>query len=296
MQYMDHSFSTHLPSTADSQLPPASLPAAEDVYGGIIVEHGALPSDPKTFRCHLQVSLKVWRPMHSPPLPPPPFLPSQQVDLYSSWWSPVMMSCPRRQNRRWTSSGTGNTVTQDTVAQYRGLHLVFLTIQVRVELGCDLPLICLCDNHCFGNLAGKVWRDMGVKGVWLRLDLNQSPLVPEAIAEGFKYHHAEPVRGDPVCGPCRNGIMFAPGRCAHLSGRRHTLHVCVHTYVAAGMSHGNSTIHRAALCSPPCSQALTVCSGDNSCACVPRNMSCSSTGSLATCLPHCLPMPHTRWG
>ena len=50
---------------------------------------------------------------------------------------------------------------------------------------------------------------MGVKGVWLRLDLGQSILVPEAVGEGFKYHHAEPV-----------GIGLLHDRCqpAHMAG------------------------------------------------------------------------------
>nr|XP_007157261.1 hypothetical protein PHAVU_002G055900g [Phaseolus vulgaris]ESW29255.1 hypothetical protein PHAVU_002G055900g [Phaseolus vulgaris] len=36
------------------------------------------------------------------------------------------------------------------------------------------------------------WKRMGKKGIWLRLALEQSDLVPIAIKEGFGYHHAEP--------------------------------------------------------------------------------------------------------
>ncbi|TKY70799.1 Nudix hydrolase 8 [Spatholobus suberectus] len=36
------------------------------------------------------------------------------------------------------------------------------------------------------------WKKMGKKGIWLRLPLGKSDLVPIAIKEGFRYHHAEP--------------------------------------------------------------------------------------------------------
>ncbi|XP_014520477.1 nudix hydrolase 8 isoform X1 [Vigna radiata var. radiata] len=36
------------------------------------------------------------------------------------------------------------------------------------------------------------WKKMGKKGIWLRLPLEKSDLVPIAIKEGFGYHHAEP--------------------------------------------------------------------------------------------------------
>ncbi|CAK9173289.1 unnamed protein product [Ilex paraguariensis] len=35
------------------------------------------------------------------------------------------------------------------------------------------------------------WRTKGKKGVWLKLPLEKSELVPVAVKEGFKYHHAE---------------------------------------------------------------------------------------------------------
>ncbi|XP_010494956.1 PREDICTED: nudix hydrolase 8 [Camelina sativa] len=35
------------------------------------------------------------------------------------------------------------------------------------------------------------WRKKGKKGVWLKLPVEQSELVPIAIKEGFEYHHAE---------------------------------------------------------------------------------------------------------
>ncbi|XP_057449782.1 nudix hydrolase 8-like isoform X2 [Lotus japonicus] len=36
------------------------------------------------------------------------------------------------------------------------------------------------------------WKKMGKKGIWLKLLLEQSHLVPIAVKEGFQYHHAEP--------------------------------------------------------------------------------------------------------
>ncbi|KAK7307767.1 hypothetical protein VNO77_41118 [Canavalia gladiata] len=36
------------------------------------------------------------------------------------------------------------------------------------------------------------WKRMGKKGIWLRLPLEKSDLVPIAVKEGFRYHHAEP--------------------------------------------------------------------------------------------------------
>lgn len=37
------------------------------------------------------------------------------------------------------------------------------------------------------------WRNNGTKGVWLKLMLSHAALVPEAVRQGFGYHHAEPV-------------------------------------------------------------------------------------------------------
>lgn len=36
------------------------------------------------------------------------------------------------------------------------------------------------------------WRRMNKKGIWLKLPLENAELVPVAVKEGFKYHHAEP--------------------------------------------------------------------------------------------------------
>ncbi|KAE9607429.1 hypothetical protein Lal_00026915 [Lupinus albus] len=36
------------------------------------------------------------------------------------------------------------------------------------------------------------WKKMGKKGIWLKLPLEKSDLVPIAVKEGFQYHHAEP--------------------------------------------------------------------------------------------------------
>ncbi|KAJ1391711.1 Nudix hydrolase 6-like [Sesbania bispinosa] len=36
------------------------------------------------------------------------------------------------------------------------------------------------------------WKNMGKKGIWLKLLSEQSDLVPIAVKEGFQYHHAEP--------------------------------------------------------------------------------------------------------
>uniref|UniRef100_A0A061R3E1 Nudix hydrolase 2-like n=1 Tax=Tetraselmis sp. GSL018 TaxID=582737 RepID=A0A061R3E1_9CHLO len=37
----------------------------------------------------------------------------------------------------------------------------------------------------------KVWRRNGTKGVWLKLPIEYAALVPEAVEQGFIYHHAE---------------------------------------------------------------------------------------------------------
>uniref|UniRef100_A0A6N2MTN0 Nudix hydrolase domain-containing protein n=1 Tax=Salix viminalis TaxID=40686 RepID=A0A6N2MTN0_SALVM len=36
------------------------------------------------------------------------------------------------------------------------------------------------------------WKMKGKKGIWLKLPLERSELVPVAVKEGFEYHHAEP--------------------------------------------------------------------------------------------------------
>ncbi|CAM9279710.1 unnamed protein product, partial [Chrysoparadoxa australica] len=36
------------------------------------------------------------------------------------------------------------------------------------------------------------WRASGVRGVWLKLPIEVSAYVPEAVSLGFRYHHAEP--------------------------------------------------------------------------------------------------------
>ncbi|KAK7330808.1 hypothetical protein VNO77_25009 [Canavalia gladiata] len=42
------------------------------------------------------------------------------------------------------------------------------------------------------RLSLSHWKRMGKKGIWLKLPLEQSDLVPIAVKEGFQYHHAEP--------------------------------------------------------------------------------------------------------
>ncbi|XP_061337014.1 nudix hydrolase 8 isoform X2 [Gastrolobium bilobum] len=42
------------------------------------------------------------------------------------------------------------------------------------------------------RLSLSHWKKMGKKGIWLKLPLEQSDLVPIAVKEGFQYHHAEP--------------------------------------------------------------------------------------------------------
>ncbi|KAG4390845.1 hypothetical protein AAZX31_05G061000 [Glycine max] len=42
------------------------------------------------------------------------------------------------------------------------------------------------------RLSLSQWKKMGKKGIWLKLPLEQSDLVPIAVKEGFQYHHAEP--------------------------------------------------------------------------------------------------------
>ncbi|XP_057510614.1 nudix hydrolase 8-like isoform X2 [Actinidia eriantha] len=41
------------------------------------------------------------------------------------------------------------------------------------------------------QLSLSQWKTKGKKGVWLKLPLERSELVPVAIKEGFQYHHAE---------------------------------------------------------------------------------------------------------
>ncbi|XP_028112384.1 nudix hydrolase 8-like [Camellia sinensis] len=41
------------------------------------------------------------------------------------------------------------------------------------------------------HLSLSHWKTKGKKGVWLKLPLERSELVPLAVDEGFKYHHAE---------------------------------------------------------------------------------------------------------
>ncbi|KAK4262567.1 hypothetical protein QN277_028114 [Acacia crassicarpa] len=42
------------------------------------------------------------------------------------------------------------------------------------------------------RLSLSHWKKMGKKGIWLKLPLEKSDLVPVAVKEGFQYHHAEP--------------------------------------------------------------------------------------------------------
>ncbi|XP_054824691.1 nudix hydrolase 8 isoform X2 [Prosopis cineraria] len=42
------------------------------------------------------------------------------------------------------------------------------------------------------RLSLSYWKKMGKKGIWLKLPLEKSDLVPIAVKEGFQYHHAEP--------------------------------------------------------------------------------------------------------
>ncbi|KAF3442942.1 hypothetical protein FNV43_RR16860 [Rhamnella rubrinervis] len=44
---------------------------------------------------------------------------------------------------------------------------------------------------CALRTSLSIWKLKGKKGVWLKLLLEQADLVPIAIQEGFKYHHAE---------------------------------------------------------------------------------------------------------
>jgi hypothetical protein len=39
------------------------------------------------------------------------------------------------------------------------------------------------------------WSAAGTRGVWLKLGLSLSPLIPEAVDQGFEFHHAERVSG-----------------------------------------------------------------------------------------------------
>ncbi|XP_058757671.1 nudix hydrolase 8-like [Vicia villosa] len=44
-------------------------------------------------------------------------------------------------------------------------------------------MLCLSLSH---------WKKLGKKGIWLKLPLEKSDLVPIAVKEGFEYHHAQP--------------------------------------------------------------------------------------------------------
>ncbi|XP_043690188.1 nudix hydrolase 8-like isoform X2 [Telopea speciosissima] len=48
--------------------------------------------------------------------------------------------------------------------------------------------------HAFASILQSSlsrWKQEGKKGVWLKLPLEQSELVPIAVKQGFQYHHAE---------------------------------------------------------------------------------------------------------
>lgn len=38
----------------------------------------------------------------------------------------------------------------------------------------------------------REWREMGVRGVWLKIPIEQSHLITTAVSNGFVFHHAEP--------------------------------------------------------------------------------------------------------
>ena len=38
------------------------------------------------------------------------------------------------------------------------------------------------------------WQASGTGGVWVKVPIARAPLIPELVAQGFAYHHAEPVR------------------------------------------------------------------------------------------------------
>lgn len=51
------------------------------------------------------------------------------------------------------------------------------------------------DPASFSAALGEslaAWRSAGVRGVWLRLGLDRSALIPVAVSHGFRFHHAEP--------------------------------------------------------------------------------------------------------
>ncbi|GAB4838964.1 nudix (nucleoside diphosphate linked moiety X)-type motif 8 [Ancistrocladus abbreviatus] len=51
-----------------------------------------------------------------------------------------------------------------------------------------------CANAFASSLRASLfhWKLKGKKGIWLKIHLRQTDLVPIAIQEGFDYHHAEP--------------------------------------------------------------------------------------------------------
>nr|GEX69653.1 NUDIX hydrolase 8-like [Tanacetum cinerariifolium] len=50
------------------------------------------------------------------------------------------------------------------------------------------------DTNLFASVlhsSVSIWRTQGKKGIWLKLPLEKCDLVPIAVKEGFRYHHAE---------------------------------------------------------------------------------------------------------
>lgn len=46
---------------------------------------------------------------------------------------------------------------------------------------------------CSVVLLLQAWASQGKKGVWLKVPLDQSHLIPVAVEPGFTFHHAEKV-------------------------------------------------------------------------------------------------------
>jgi hypothetical protein len=37
----------------------------------------------------------------------------------------------------------------------------------------------------------KIWKGRGVRGVWLKIPIENTELIPAAVRLGFKFHHAQ---------------------------------------------------------------------------------------------------------
>ncbi|XP_020227726.1 nudix hydrolase 8 [Cajanus cajan] len=104
-----------------------------------------------------------------------------------------------------------SSVGEDNLATETGLHINGTSGSIRSFYTRNLRVLDAFDDEYGGvvvdpdrlpsnpytfaallRLSLSHWKKMGKKGIWLKLPLEQSDLVPIAVKEGFQYHHAEP--------------------------------------------------------------------------------------------------------